>query len=276
MNLPSYFITAVIISLVVPQANTQLSTSSDEASDVLDGIYIQQHIPTQKNLYYSRPQQSDIIWSKRVWRTIDLASLANRRLFSPENSTDNYQSMWDVILDCIETEGSITIYQPDTNFGDEFKFPISHEGNPTKNTVYQHAIKQLTTTTQLRSRLDKENQTILDQFGSNTYDTLVTKISSDDIIEYRIKEEWSFDKEKSQLNVKIVGLAPVIYGKDNEGKIRSKRELFWIYFPECKYVLQNYFIQSTEADSSNISYADIFKKRLFSSYIYREDNLNCR
>src|SRR5690554_7480242 len=44
--------------------------------------------------------------------------------------------------------------------------------------------------------------------------------TSKDIIQYRLKEDWFFDKQRSVLNVRILGIAPVRYDKDNNGTIQ--------------------------------------------------------
>ena len=94
-----------------------------------------------------------------------------------------------------------------------------------------------------------------------------------DIVQYRIKEDWFFDKERSVLDVRIIGIAPVIYARDSKGQITGFEELFWLYFPECRYVFQNFFVQSRHNDSQRMSFDDLFWKRMFQSYIVKETNL---
>lgn len=77
-------------------------------------------------------------------------------------------------------------------------------------------------------------------------------------MQYKIKEDWFFDKERSVLDVRIIGICPVIYAKDQNGNITGFKELFWLYFPECRYVFQNFFVQSRHNDSQRISFDDLF------------------
>ena len=39
---------------------------------VVDGVYIQEHIPTKRLIPYEYVREADVIWSKRVWSFIDL------------------------------------------------------------------------------------------------------------------------------------------------------------------------------------------------------------
>ena len=99
---------------------------------------------------------------------------------------------------------------------------------------------------------------------------------SKDIVEYRLKEDWFFDKQRGEMDVRIIAIAPVVYDTqlDNVGneQIVGKKELFWLYFPHCRYVFNNYFTYNDRNDSQWMSFDDLFWKRRFSSYIYKESN----
>ena len=49
--------------------------------------------------------------------------------------------------------------------------------------------------------------------------------------------------------------------------------MFWLYFPECRYVFQNYFAYNRQNDAQRMSFDDLFWKRQFASYIYKESNV---
>ena len=95
-----------------------------------------------------------------------------------------------------------------------------------------------------------------------------------DIVQYKIKEDWFFDKQRSVLDVRIIGIAPVVYFINPEKQeIESLKTLFWLYFPECRYVFQNFFVYNPDNDAQRMSFDDLFRKREFSSYIYKESNV---
>jgi len=48
-----------------------------------------------------------------------------------------------------------------------------------------------------------------------------------------------------------------------------ERELFWLYFPELRNVMVNYYIYNDQNDSQWMSFDDMFWKRRFSAQIYR-------
>jgi hypothetical protein len=138
---------------------------------------------------------------------------------------------------------------------------------------------------------------------------VVQFISSQSITAYNIKEDWFFDKERSILDRRIIAIAPVARmaqtksddpneisndGIDRfksfisvtrngdlewckEGKFESfdfseqlvEKELFWLYFPELRDVIVNYFVYNEQSDSQWMSFDDLFWKRKFSSTIYK-------
>src|SRR5689334_21269845 len=62
---------------------------------IVDGIYITEHIPTKRMIPYEYVREADVIWSKRVWRTIDMREKINHPMYFPFDSYDaqNYWSL---------------------------------------------------------------------------------------------------------------------------------------------------------------------------------------
>ena len=65
----------------------------------------------------------------------------------------------------------------------------------------------------------------------------------------------------------------IINELNDDGSIKGQKGLFWIYFPEARYVLANHEVYNTMNDGSRVTYEDYFRKRLFSSYIRQETNV---
>jgi gliding motility associated protien GldN len=99
---------------------------------------------------------------------------------------------------------------------------------------------------------------------------------SEDIVQYRLKEDWFFDKERSVLDVRIIALAPVVYDTEEDANgvksISGMKELFWLYFPHCRFVFNNYFVFNDKNDAQWMSFDDLFWKRRFNAVIYSESN----
>jgi len=52
----------------------------------------------------------------------------------------------------------------------------------------------------------------------------------------------------------------------------EERELFWLYFPELRNVMVNYYVYNNQSDAQWMSFDDYFWKRMFSATIYRSSD----
>jgi gliding motility associated protien GldN len=113
-----------------------------------------------------------------------------------------------------------------------------------------------------------------DEYGDPTIEQKTFEpIESIDIVRYRIKEDWFFDRERSVMDVRIMGLSPVKNVLDDNGELRGQKPLFWIYFPEARYVFANYDVFNRHNDAERRTFEDVFWKRMFNSYIYKRSNV---
>ena len=103
--------------------------------------------------------------------------------------------------------------------------------------------------------------------------TISIEVTSEEVKMYEIKEDWFFDKERSVMDVRIIGLCPMVEKRDELGSFRGYKPLFWIYFPEARYVFANANVFNAQNISANITYDDLFWKRMFSSYIVKKSNV---
>jgi gliding motility associated protien GldN len=88
-----------------------------------------------------------------------------------------------------------------------------------------------------------------------------------------VKEDWFFDKQRSVMDVRIIGLCPIQEILDENGELKGMKPLFWVYFPECRKLFANNEVYNRWNDAERRTYEDVFFKRLFGSYIYKESNV---
>ena len=255
----------------------QLPSSGISPSNVLDGLYVQQHIPTKKVISYASLREADVMWSKRVWRTIDIQQKLNFPLFYPKEPLTDRRALWDIIRYGIETEGSLTPYEINgdgkLDWDGEFLYPVLPPNGNTKDTAYTTSIDNLLYNTSQVQKLDDEGEPMYDNDGDEIYITSKDAITAENIMQYLVKEDWFFDKQRSVMDVRIIGICPVIATYDEEGEFKAPKQLFWLYFPECRYVFQNYFVYNRKNDAQRMSFDDLFWKRMFASYIHKESNV---
>jgi len=97
-----------------------------------------------------------------------------------------------------------------------------------------------------------------------------TFIQPNRIVKYLLKEDWFFDKERSILDVRTIGLAPVIYEDSSSMK---EKILFWVYFPQARDVLKNYYVYDPKSTVGGNTFDHLFMTRRFNAVIYKESTL---
>lgn len=230
--------------------------SMSNGQTILDGAYIKEHVRTKKVVPYPPIREADVLWSKRIWRAIDLREKINFPLYYPIQPIKGRLSLFDVIKQSILVDGSLTAYSPGpTKQDDEFTTPLSPEEIKLVFTTYD---------TVMTENIDT---------GEFEFVPQEEELTSTSITQYTVKEVWYFDKQTSTMQVRIIGIAPMEEVYSEEGLFLGYSPIFWLYFPECRYVFVNYESFNPQNDAQRISYDDILAKRIFSSYIIKEENV---
>lgn len=268
---------------------------------IIDGVFIQEHIPTKRMIPYEYVREADAIWSRRVFEYIDLREKINHQMYYPLDEITNQGvwvrnasrwSLWTVIRQHV-LNGDLRVfspYNPFNKFGEwdgyQLKYPVDPEPglNFYTDSAYREEMVYFLGYLGPQSDIpltdeygDPQIRITPDGFQEYVYpprDTIW--YTSKDIVQYRIKEDWFFDKERSVLDVRILAMAPVVYDMEEDANgnksISGMKELFWLYFPHCRFVFNNYFVYNDKNDAQWMSFDDLFWKRRFNSVIYKESN----
>lgn len=223
---------------------------------VKNGAYVPEHILTKCNIPYAYLREADVMYSKRIWRVIDLREKMNFPLYYPIEPGDDRISLFDVIRRSLLVDGSMVAFGlGPTNDDDEFRYPMTYK----EIDSLLNPMKEITFT----SMYSEEDTTAI----------IPDPIRAENITQYKIKEDWIFDKQRSQMYVRIIGIMPMMETYNEDGSKRGYRELFWLYYPNARYTLVNYQVFNPKNGAQELSFDDFFQKRLFSSYITKEENV---
>lgn len=223
-----------------------------------EGEYIRKPIP------YRYVREADMMWSKTVWRIIDLNEKMNMPLYYPTTRMDNRFSLIDLLIYGIQRE-ELVVYTPDED--DEFKTPMNWQ--------------------QIEERFGVRNDTLYvedPETGESVQKVVKTEMQTSEVKQIMLKELWFFDKQTSQFEVRIIGICPIrIYERavalnesDEDGgdeKDLAMKKMFWVYFPSARFLFANHFVFNPNNDSERPSFDEIFFKRRFSGYVYKESNV---
>jgi gliding motility associated protien GldN len=218
-----------------------------------DGIYDRTTINQMQPIPYVPLREADVIWSRRIWRVVDMREKMNQPFYYPKTPQNGWQSFITIVLDGLK-EGTINGY---SIASEQFVNPITYK--------------------ELMDKLEGKQKVTLQRPDNPdmTFDTVINKpFYPEDVKKFRIKEDWVFDKQRSQMEGRILGICPLRDRYDENNNYQGDEPLFWIYFPECRKILaQKEQFNLNNGTAARLSYDDVFMKRMFSSYIYKEENV---
>ena len=242
-----YFIGLVVLGVALSVSDS----SAQRTSKPIDNIVEKEHVSNKKPVPYPSLREADILWSKRVWRIIDLRERMNLPLYYPITPKDDRYSLISILLYGIQHEG-LPVYSIND---DEFKIPIS----------YEMVNERMGATDEVTEIFNPE---------TNLYEevTYTREIRVEEVKQIMVKEVWFFDRNYSRMDVRIIGLCPIREYVDENGEV-VRRQTFWINYPEARNLLARYEVFNAGNDAQRRSFDDIFIKRYFGSYIVQEANM---
>ncbi|HMK18300.1 MAG TPA: gliding motility protein GldN [Chitinophagaceae bacterium] len=210
-------------------------------------------------LDYEFLRADDALYTQRVWREIDIREKINlpfRYQAQDDNGDQRFVSILvKAVRDQLKNGNAIAFDANDdrfTTFLDSAAFEKAVSGGAGQcdtNAVY-----------------DLNDPTKIVKYVVDC-----NKVNPDDIVKFRIKEEWVFDREASRMFVRILGIAPMktIMGPDGITE-RSATPLFWIYYPDIRATLARYEVYNPKnMGVSRMTWEELFEARMFGSYIIK-------
>lgn len=228
------------------EVKTEVSEPDDFGEAPLDDVVKKEVMMERRVLAYQPIRESDIFWEKRVWRIVDVREKMNLPFAYPEEPFFR-------ILSDAASNGDLPVYSVDD---DKFTKRLS--------------------TDDVLSMLSKTDTIVT--FDPETYEEKVQIVRNDinwaDVKRFRLKEIWFFDKETSTLQVRILGIAPLIDVKDSEGNFRYEKAMFWVYYPQARELFARHRVFTLGGNTNaTISWEDLFEMRYFASFIIKESNV---
>lgn len=211
----------------------------------LDDIVERKLIKERNVLAYQPLREADIFWEKKIWRIIDVREKMNLAFSYPEEPL--FQ-----ILENAAMDGQIALYSAED---DKFSYRMNEQE--------MHSVFYSRDTVEIINpeTMIPELRVIEDQ------------VNFENVKRFRIKEVWFFDENTGTMNVRILGIAPLIEEFDDNDNFKFETPMFWVHYPSCRELFAQHRVFNSINDAAMMTWEDLFETRMFASYIYKASNI---
>ncbi len=222
-----------------------------------DSPYERIHGENRRVVPYPHLREADVTKQWRVWREIDLREKMNQVYYYPLTPTNQRKNFITIVRDAVLTNESMT---PFDAISDDFIAEIT-----TSDVAAMGAYRDTQMIPDPEPPYELKPKVIDEPFRPET----VKKIW--------LKEDWFFDRQRSVMESRILGICPVMQVFDRTtGEFRYNKPMFWVYFPQARNTFAQEEVYNTNNFGQRLTYDDVFMKRIFASKIRKIDNVHDR
>lgn len=229
-------------------STTTTTTTTGDETATRRYPWVERDNSDKQPLDYQYQREADVMWSKNIWRVVDVRQKMNLPFAYPQRPLAQ-------IIHEAARHGEITVYDPTVVNADQFKQVMSV-------TDAGKIGERIDTVYNLNPITFEEELTVVK-----------TELTWDKITKYRIKEVWFFDTRTSTMQVRIIGLAPVMEYYDAAGNYMGDMTMYWIPYEELRTMFAREVVYNEHNDWQQFSWDDLFQMRRFESFIYKESNV---
>ena len=275
------FIACMLLGIVTAQAQHQVISFFDELGTAR--IQTEEFSQAHDTIVMVDHRIDDIIWSRYVYRIIDMRYKQNYQLYFPPKPDDpDYRNLFKVIVDAV-VDGMPIYPRAAETIKPDFKSNAPF-------TKAQIPIDAFMVVDKTEDHSDDEDYWKIDRSTAMliNYDSVTDQLRANSFsfesvvrnqVKYLIQECVFFDKHTSRLHTKIMAIAPLhpvlISTQDSTKIMSSLREsiMFWIPFDGLRPYLAMQYAIPNRNETKRVTYDEFFQKRLFTSYIVGEGNM---
>ena len=272
-------IACLMLSVVAAQAQHKVISFFDEVGSAR--IQTEEFSQAHDTIVLIDHRLDDVIWSRYVYRIIDMRYKQNYQLYFPTKSDDaDYRSLFKVITDAVVDGLPVYEKNMETIKPDFKQEPVSRNVLPTLFMAddpladYSNDPTHFDITTSDAMLIHYDSVADSLSFHFYPYEKLVRNQ-----LKYLVQEVVFFDKHTSRLYTKIMAIAPLqadkISTRDNSNVMASLREsiMFWIPFDALRPYMAMQYVIPNRNETKRVTFDEFFQKRLFTSYIVGEGNM---
>ena len=189
-------ITWILMICPLLSVSQVLEPLQDQPEDIINGAYSKDHNQEKEEAYeYPEISEKDIVWSRTIWREIDLRQKINHHFYYPaieirSNLNTDKMSLIDVIMEEIQYGENSRCFNVVNNMvpGNEFKYGV----------ITEEEEMLLGTSTQKGEAIQSiwGGGDSVDMGKTVYYKDIITPFKRTEVTKWVVKEEWFFDKQR--------------------------------------------------------------------------------
>lgn len=204
---------------------------------------------------YQYVNERDVLFEKKVWEIIPGDQKANLQYFMPLSSNSEFKSLFDVIMDGIESGEITEVYD---------YYDLSNRLS------MKELQKKLSITKITDAGIEQYNLglPVDDQYK------VTHKLKASDVISYKIMGVWYFDRNEGELKYRLLGICPVVVDIETKGTDDERyADLFWVFYPDARKELYKNYAYNPKNLRMKPSFDYLLNARRFNATIYKTDNM---
>jgi len=292
MNLKFFLVVFLVASssAAVAQSNLLNAKTPEEIGKKTAAQLVSDN---DKPLPYGFVDDRDILMSKMVWEIIDLDERINFPLYFPVDTANigsDRRSLYDVLIKAIRAKKITEVYADSyfttkRSLGDletTFKFRDTldagkEELNANRDLYYGRKVAASPAKKNKKGKIISPATVAQDMPAQKQLDPQFIDerfLTGYNVSGYKIKGYWFFDKRQGELKYRLLAICPLApEAKDATSDNPDVIELFWIYFPDARDVLNDAYAFNDKNSSMPISFDRLLNSRRFNATIYKEENV---
>lgn len=198
---------------------------------------------------------ADRQWMRVIYRELDLDNDKNAALYYPEDTTDDQENLFRIIMRLL-ANGQIKAYE----------YLDGREVFNDENLV------------NVGEMLDRFSILHTDAKGSTAkaprYTIHPSDVPTNEVLSYYIIEQWEFDTRSNKTRAVVQAICPVLHRAGDFGGEAVRYPMFWIKFNDLRpWLAQQQIFINDDNNLPTATYDDFFTLNLYDGDIYKTRNL---
>ena len=172
---------------------------------------------------YTPVSDADLTWMRVIYRSLDLSKEKNMALYYPEESTENQENLFRIIMRLLAND-QLAAYE-------------YLDGREVFTEQYKIKVKDM---------LDRFHILYTEAKGSSEkhprFSIEESDVPANEVLSYYVLERWEFDRVNNRMKQRVEAICPVLHRSGDFGGEAVRYPMFWVKFDALRPALSQQYI----------------------------------